>query len=337
MDAKLQAKCDLFAENFKTVKSSAKLDAVEAAGLGALIYTNANAQANEAEIRKNRSLLHDKVSVANNLRGQVSIALLCKMSLVQDPQNYLDKIINAYNLLKQGHMYHDEYEALAATAIVDFAEPAQHEDIAARTQAIIKKMHEVHPILTNTEDTTVAALLAMSDLDIETTLAAAEECYEILKDDHFTWAKDALQSVCMILALSEQPVQEKCKRFHDIRQAIKDSDGYMSADHLAIIAALVDTDASPTQIASEIKEVETYLKGKRGFGGIFGIGKQMRLVFSAAIILQAKNEEMGRAGIAQAASNALATVITEQIIMAIITFIIMSSFIVHNTTIYTSS
>jgi hypothetical protein len=330
MDAKLQAKCDLLAENYQTVQSSAKLDAPEAACLGALIYTSANAQANEAEIRANRALLREKVSVVNNLRGYVNVALLSKMSLSENAEAYLDNVITVYNLLKQGHLYRDEYEALAATAIVDFAQPSQYAAVAQHTQDIIKKMKETHPIITDTQDTTVAALLAMSDLDIEATLDKADACYQALKDDHFKWAKNDLQCICMILALNNMSVQEGCERFRTMRQTLKESGSKMYTNYLPILAALVDTNASPAQIAQDIKEAEGYLKGKKGFGGIFGVGKQMRMVLSAAVLLQTINEAMGKTGIAQASSNALATVITEQVIMAIVLFLVMSSFIVHN-------
>jgi hypothetical protein len=337
MDTKLQEKCDLLAENYKVVNKSAKLDFPEAASLGALIYTGANANASEEDIRANRALLKEKVSIINNLRGNVNIALLCKMSLAKDAEAYLDNVIEAYGLIKRGHIYHDEFEALAATAIVDFAEPAKYDEIAQKTQEIIKKMHEVHPILTNTEDTTIAALLAMSDLDIDAKLEEAEKCYEMLKGDHFKLAKDSLQSICMILALNDMPVEEKCARFSAIRQALKDIGDSMTTEHLAILAALVDIEGTPEEIAAEIKEAEKYLKGKSGFGSIFGIGKQLRMVLASAVILQTKNEALGKAGVAQASANALTAVITEQIIMAIITFIIMCSILMHNSSVNTSA
>ena len=325
MDAKLQAKCDLLAENFKTVRHSARLDSEYAASLGALICTGEDARASEADIRRNRELLRDKVGAFNNLRGNVNVALLCKMSLAKDPEAYLDKVVGAYGALKQGRVFHSEYEALAASVMADHADSIRFDDVARRTQEVLALMNARHPLLTDSADTTVAALLAMSGLDIEATLADAEKCYETLKDDHFTLAKDALQSVCMVLALGGgMPVEERCARFREIRQALKDRKERMDAEQLPILAALVDADETPDQVAAELEEAEKYLRGKSGLGGIFGLGRQMRMVLAAAVMLQVKDEARGRVGVAQASGNALAAVITQQIIEMIILVSIMT-------------
>ena len=322
MDANLKAKCDLLADNYKITQNAAKLDFSQAAGLGALIYTNMNIRADESVIRSNRKILKHKVGALSNLRGHTNIALLCKMSLKRDPEAYLDNVVSAYKLLNYG-VFRSEYEALAAASIVDFVDPSQYQAIAQKTGQILTEMSRNHPMLTGHEDVAVAALFAMSDLDVEAKLAEAEACYENLRHDHFTFAKDALLSVCMILALSEKPIEEKCERFRQLRNAVNSTDIYMFAGQLPMLAAMVDTDATVDQVARDINEASHYLKGKSGFGSILGMGSSMRNVLASAMALQVYQEDAKASAATATAGNVAAGAIAQQIVLAIVMTIII--------------
>ena len=330
MDEKLRAKCDLLAENYLITQNSAKLDWSQAAGLGALIYTNMNITASESDIRSNRALLKKKVGAFNNLRGYTDLALLCKMSLKSNPEAYLDNVMAAYDNLRFG-FFHSEYEALAASSVADFAEPSQYAAVGQKTSEILDVMQKQHPMLTGHEDVSVAALLAMSDMDVEAKLAEADACYEELKHDHFTFAKDALQSVSMILALSDTPVEEKCARFRALRSSLGDAGTHMFACQLPMLAAMVDTDVPVEQVAKDIDEAAKYLKKKKGFGDILGMGHRMRGVLASAIVLQTYQEQADVSAVNAAAGNAAASVVAQQIILAIIMTIIITSVVVSTT------
>ena len=320
MKSELTAKCDLLAANYETTWKSAKLDYVQAAALGALIYTEKNTAACEEDIRKNRKLLSDKVGVFSHLHGYTNVALLCKMSLAKDAGAYLDKVVAAYDSLKRG-ILHSEYEALAASTFADFAEPAQYEQLGQKTIEVLDKMHALHPMLTGREDTTVAALLALSGLDIDAALAESEACYEALSKE-VRFSKDSLQSVSMILALSGKPAAEKCERFSAIRGALKDTKSAFMPAQLPILAALVDTEVSPEEIANDIDEAARYLKKKSGFGDWFGVGYKMRTTLAAALVMQTYREKNSAASMTAAVNSAVAGVLTEQIIMAIVMMMI---------------
>ncbi len=323
MDTYLTQKCDLLAENYLVTKDSAKLDFEQAAALGALLYTSENVQANEQNIRANRALLRSKVGALNNLRGHANLSLLCKMDLQDDPEAYLDNVLEAYECLKKHKVFHSEYEALTASCMTDLIEPDQYQAVADQAWDVIDKMRAAHPLLTGREDITVAALLVISGLDIDATMTEAEECYLYLKEEHFKLAKDALQSVSMILALSNKPVQEKCERFIALRNALKDAGSKVYADQLPVIAALVDSDTPVEAIVDQIHEADEYLKTKKGFHGILGLGAQMRRLLAAALLLQTYDEK--KMSTATATTNALASVLVMTAIITIVMIIIMTT------------
>ena len=326
MDTRLTEKCDMLAENYLVARSSAKLDFEQAAALGALLYTAENVQANEQNIRENRAILKSKVGILNNLRGYANLSLLCKMDLKDDPEAYIDNVLEAYECLKKRKVIHTEYEALTASCMADLITPEQYQAVADQAWDIIDKMRASHPLLTGREDITIATLLVISGLDIDATLTEAEECYYYLKGEHFKLAKDALQSISMVLALSDKPVQEKCERFIALRNALKEAGSRVYADQLPVIAALVDSDSPIEEIVNQIHEADEYLKTKKGFHGILGLGAQMRRLLSAALLLQTYDEK--KISTATATTNALASVLVETVIITIIMIIIMTTAIV---------
>ena len=320
MNEKIKEKCDLLAENYQITQNSAKLDHAQAAALGALIYTSQNEKAAEEDIRSSRKLLHSKTSGFSSLNGYTNLALLCKMSLADDAEVYLDKVIAAYDHLKRG-IFHSEYEALAAVCIADSADPSRYEEIGEKTVDIMNRMSKIHPLLTGASDTSVAAMLALTDYDIDEKLAEAEECYELVNKGKFTLSKDALQSVSMILALSSGSVQEKCERFNSLRNALSKTKSEISGEQLPMLAVFAGTEGEPEQIAADIDEACRYLKDKSGFGNWFGVGYKMRVTLAAAVVLQAYQEASGTAG----AGNTVASVITQQIVLDIVMLMVASA------------
>ena len=327
MNEKIKEKCDLLAENYQITQNSAKLDHAQAAALGALIYTSRNARAVEENIRSNRKLLHSKVGAFSKLTGYTNIALLCKMALADDAEAYLDKVIAAYDQLKRG-VFHSEYEALAASCIADNAEPSRYEEIAGKAIQILHSMSKIHPLLTGAEDSSIAAMLALTNLDIDATLAEAEVCYNTVKNAKLTLSKDALQSVSMILALNPGDTQEKCNRFNELRNALSKTKSEIFGGQLPILAAFADIDADPKQIAADIDEAARYLKGKSGFGDWFGIGYKMRVTLAAAIVLQTYQEKAGTTAVGEA----MASVITQQIVVDIVMTMILIAVVAYTAT-----
>ena len=332
MNPTIQNKCDLLVDNYYNCWTAAKLDFRQSAALGGLIYTQKNQAANEQTIRSCRRILKKKVGMFNNLRGNTNLALLCKMGMAFNPEAYLDEVLYAYSFIQKKHTYRTEYQALAASCIADFAKPEQFESIVDEAEDILQLMSKKHPLLTSSEDLTLAALLAMADLDVETTLDEADACYNNLKETgSFKLVKNSLQSISMVLALHEGSAEEKCARFMQMRDGLKTANSRMGSSQLPVIAALACMDVPIEQLIEEIHDADVYLKGKWGFSNVIGLGAQMRRVMASAIVLQVHGEELGRKN-AASSNSAVTAVLVEQIIQQIIMMIIITAVVVSTVT-----
>lgn len=320
MDQKLQEKCDLIAQNYEIVHKSGKLSFQCAANLGALMFTSAGKLANEETIRQNRELLKSKVGIFSNFRGPINLAILCKMSMHDNPQDYIDSVLRVYQILTENRVIKTEYMAMTAVQIVDNANPADYEKVCAEANTILETMRKVHPLIITSEDLSICALLAMSNLDVANLMIEAEKCYEALDDKVFKFSKDQLQTAALIMSMSQKPLEEKVQRYNNLRELLKEDSHRLPSQYTSILAAFTDSDKSNEEIVEIIAEVDDYLKHKHGFG-MLTLGGALRRVFAIALVLQ--NYEEDKAGQSIAASNSITSMIVETVIMEIITTIII--------------
>mgnify|MGYP004444582065 FL=1 len=323
MDANLAKKIDLLAQNYITVSKSGKLEFGQAACLGALMFTQNDAVADEAKIRACRKILKGRVSILSNFRGCTNLALLCRMALQEDPEAYLDDVMCAYKALSAKKTFRSETLVFAAEAMTEGVEEDRYAQVAEDSWAVIEKMKSNHPLLTSQSDATLAAMLVMSGLDVDAVLSEAEEIYERMKGTGFKLHKNALYSISIILALSDKPVEEKCQRFTELRNALKVAGHRIWANELPVLAAFVNIDAPNETIVEQICATDSVLSKKKGFTNLLGCGAEMRRLFAAALVLQAHEED--KFGPATSQSSALASVIVEQVIMTIILIIVVTS------------
>ena len=324
MNEKLQAKIDLIADNYITVSKSGRLDMTMVASLGALLFTAENVTADEQKIRDCRKILKDKTGVFSNFRGYTNLATLCRMTMQEDPEAWLDSVLKAYECVAEGKakLLRSESLVLTAMAIAAQADPADYQRVANEAWELLHKMSEVHPLLTGQEDLTVAAMMVMGGLDADAVLAEAEDIYERLKPTSFKLNKDVLQSISMIMALSDKPVEEKCAWFASLRQALKDAGHKLAWDQLAVLAAFVNVDATIPEIVEQIAAADDELKHRKGFG-MMTCGAGLRRLYCAALVLQTYNSDA--ADIAADQANALVSLIVQQITAAIILAVIIAS------------
>lgn len=323
MDASLQQKCDLLGDNYKVVRHSGRLDFQMADSLGALIFTADNAHADEAAIRENRKLLKSKVGIMSELRHETNMVLLCKMSMAEDPEQYLDNVIAAYNCLKQGKLLRTEFMSNAAITLVDHVEPAQYEQVAAQAKQIVNEVFAKHPVITGQQDLSMAILLVTSGIDINTLLSRSESCFQALAAHHLFADAGALQTVAFTMALSEKPQDEKVERYYAIKDAMRDSGHHLRSSMRAIMGGFTDVDATPQEIAELVGEVDNYLKHKHGFGNLTS-GHQIRRVYASALALQYYQEHQDAGQSATAISSAVATDVIQTILIAIIITLIIA-------------
>ncbi len=317
MNDVVQAKCDLFTKNMEALTKPFFLESNLLMAVTAASYTHMNMDVDVPKIQESIKLLRKKQGIFSDFRSYNELAIASKISFKNDLEGYIDEIIDVYNKLQKGKIIGSSFRALAATVIADSGKAGQAEEIAARTDELMKAMNSKHPFLTSDEDISFAVLLAMTDKSVEAIIDEIEACYGILKP-HFTLHNNAVQSLSEVLTINDYPVEEKCNKVFEMFEAFKEAGVKYGKDYqLASISALLYLDVDKKVLAEEIKEVAEILKNHKGFK-MLDMSSESRLMFAAMIVADAysKNEE-GTDEVSTIESN-VAIAIAQEVAMMVV-------------------
>ena len=282
METSFQAKCDLFAENRNLVTKGFLLENSLVKIASALIYTEADKEADNEYLQECRKLLRKKAGALSDFRGISEMLVSAKLAQQADPERFMADISSAYKMFHEGRIFGSRYMALAAISICDAGKINQAKEIVEKANEILKGMKKEHPFLTSDEDTCFAVLLAMTDKSTEVILNEVEENFQILKKD-FKFHDNAVYSLAQILAMKEGSNEQKCQRALEIYKAFENIKAkYGKGYELASIGTLIDIDRDANEMAKEIAEASAYLKSKKGFG-MLDLDDRTRLMFSAIL------------------------------------------------------
>ncbi len=322
MNQALRAKCDQLVANDRVIKKAGFLESTNLVKLGSLLYTFEGATPDVERIKACRKILKGKVGIFSNFRGTLGFIVPVKMSLADDPEAYIDDTMKIYEQLTEGKLFAGEMLAMTALAIKDLCPAERSSEVVAKTREAYARMHKAHPILTNSYDMVLIALMCIMGSDIDATLANAEALYEELHARGLSG--NASQSASMVLALTDAPAEQKVDDFLALYAALKDAKHATPRNgSMAIYAPFVGLDVPRDTIVSDISEVDTWLKGQKGYGAM-GVGKTVRRLFAAAVTLDTYEGGVSSAP-TTAAASAVAQTIVEQIVMVVTMIIIISA------------
>ncbi len=273
---------NLLAANIDTIRSVFKMDYRHMQIMGAFICTVYGIVAEEDHIRNCRKILRSRFSIFSNFRGHLELLIVVKMSLAEDPEEYLDGIISTYDSLSSSFMLGNESRILAATILYDNIRPEYLDALCDQTVSIYQIMKENHPFLTDQYDMPFAALMAIKGDVIDFQIEDIEACYELISPA-FLLSQNESQTVSHILSLSDKPSEIKSGLFLDMYDAFKENEIGMSTRCMPILAVLVYAGVSIENAVFQTKDNDQILKQIKEFGSLFGVGTETRRMFAAAM------------------------------------------------------
>ena len=282
MNEQLRTKCDLLIANKQILSRTFKFDSSLMSLAAASIYMSKNIIADTNTLKQCNKLVKSKASVFSNLRGNSKLPLICKMSLKNNPEVYFTQVKNVYKMLSKNNLLGSEYKVLAAMTICDHLDDKGANYYIDKTNAIYSRMKANHRFLTSDEDFPFAAILAMSDYDIESLVIEMEKDYNLLREKFHS--RNAVQSLSHILALDSQDANLKCSKVIRIFEQLKSlHHKFGTGIELASLGALSLIDLPENEIVNAIIEVDEYLKLHKGFGNM-SLGKKTRRLYAAQIV-----------------------------------------------------
>ena len=284
MNATLKQRVEMLAKNREVFAKSAKWNYHMLYPVAALIYTGEGKMASEAKISESKKILKANEGPFTSFRNNLNMMTIAKMSLADDPKKYLNDTQDIYKKLKAGRIFGNDYTALTAIGIADLGMTCKADEIAEKTNKIMKAMNKIHPILTNDEDMVLASLLALKTDPVDQIIEDTEACYLIMKSRFHDL--NAVQSLGHVMALQEGKAEEKCERVSELFDAFKALKRRYPTDAcLPTLGALLSVNMDADALAKEIVEAADYLKTFKGFGN-FSMGSKLRLVLASLLAVE---------------------------------------------------
>ncbi len=275
------------------------------------IYVMKGKSVDEGVLEQSKRLLKEKVGVFSNFRGTARSPIAAMLAVSGNPERTLDNGITVYELLKK-EFWSSAYLPLAAMTIAQLVEPFDYERVAGRTRRIYERMKAEHPFLTNSEDSALCAMSALSERSEDALIGDMESCYRLLKPEFFSG--NAVQSLAHVLSLCEGTPEEKCRRtmelFHNLKAAGRK---YGTEYELPTLGIFALTDADSRQVAGEMIEIDSWLSEQKGFGALGSVGSKQRLMYAGMLA----QKEHAAADVVQTAAvrSTVALIVAQEMVM----------------------
>ena len=273
--------CNLLIENRDTIASLYKWES----GLTHLccsgIFTMKGIKVDVGMLMQAKVLLKQQSSIFSEFRGMASPVVASMLSISENPKLLLAQCRTVYDLLKK-KFQSCPYLPITAMVIAQTAAPDTYEQVVSRAHGLYKMMKKAHPFLTSSDDYTFCALMALSEKRDETLLADAEACFAQLKRNGMS--RNGIQSLSHVLSLYNGSALIKCQQTLDLFQKLRELGlGFGTNYELPILGILAMSGQNLTEIASNIEEIDKWLKQQKGFGIFGSVNTKQRLMYAALL------------------------------------------------------
>lgn len=281
MKEEAQKSCEMLVRNRNVFREAFQWESGLTWLAGAGIFTMNGKMADAMVLKKCKKMIAKKVSMFSNFTGVVRVPVTAMLAADDSPEQMMDRGLEIYKRLKKDFIS-SSYLPLTAMIIAQMTEEGHYEELAARTRTLYKRIRSEHPFLTNSEDSPLCALMALSDKTDDALIQDMENCYKILKSQFIH--ENAVQSLTHVLALFPEPAKLKCEKTMQLFYALKDAGKkYGTHYELPALGVLAMTDVPVQEIVQEMIEIETWLAKQKGFGLWSNVTPKQRLMYAGVL------------------------------------------------------
>ncbi|WP_127538383.1 DUF4003 family protein [Paenibacillus illinoisensis] len=307
MEQQHTARVELFVSNAQIIKKSFKWQNPMMHRLAALLYAGENKTADGEAIRQSHDLMKQNTNLFSVFRGNSAISIAAMLSLTTDQETKLADTLHVYDLMKQIKFRTSDFLAVAAYQIAAQAAPDQFQYTVERAKAFYDQMKAKHRFLTGQDDYIFAAMLALSDLDVESGVARMEQLYRELKPEFSPG--NSVQALTQVLVLGDDN-PESSARVLALQEAFRKRSIRLDKTYtLSSLGVLSLLPVHQDTLVDQVQETFDWLRDQKGFGA-WSITKQELLLFSSALVAVQHVENL-RSGVL---TTTLSTSITNIII-----------------------
>jgi len=319
MEEILKQKCDLILTNREIYKKRMvwEIDRNSCAIMAAMISAASGKTADENKYKECKKILRDRASAFSQFRGIARPMVIAKMTLADNPIEYIDGAMTVYKKLRSIHkLTASPFMVMAALTIYENGGLENADANIEKLESLYKTLKKAHPFLINDYDRGYLSMLVAFGMDLDRIPEEIEQCYSACKK--ISIGKDAVHSLAQVLSLCDKSPEEKAANVTEEIALLRSYGKPISKSYgLAALGALELLNIPIEEKVKKIDEVDEYLKGKKGFKW-YNHGGRIRRMYASLIVLMAYADEDSSKLATNISSTLVMTLVEELIIMLII-------------------
>ena len=293
MRESLQNYCDLFIANRDVVRDTFSMASNYLVPVSANMLTGKGITADAERLKACRKIIKENTGVFSSFRGNAELAMIIELAASEDPAQKFDRILKIYDTLKRD-FYGSAYLTIVASVMADMMPTGDVTYYVTRGRNLYNRMKKEHPFLTSAEDSIFAVLMAFSEKNDDMLIDEMEKCYNRLRKSLGS-EKNATQSLSHVLALVEGDWNAKCAKVENIFFGLQNAGRkYSRYYEVAVLGSAGIMEEEWTLLKDEILEVDAFLEGQKGYGGLLGLDKKTRLMNAAMIVVSERSDSVSR-------------------------------------------
>ncbi|MBO4291703.1 MAG: DUF4003 family protein [Lachnospiraceae bacterium] len=282
MKPELEKLCQEYISNRDAVKNAFRWDNSALHTVCANIFCARGKAADTERLKECWKIIKGNTGFRSKFRSKKVRSVLASMlSLEEKPEDRMALANEYYRLLKR-QFKGTEYLVLTAFLLSDLANQELTEETISRGKEIYARMNQQHRVLTNKTDSVFAMLMAYSGKATDELIGETEACYQVLKKK---FSSSGAQTSAQVLSMAGGVPEEKEKRVTALYDSLREAEiKYGHSDESAPLAALSLADTPLPALTEEIREVDEFLKTRKGFEGSRESEQARRAMYAVMIV-----------------------------------------------------
>lgn len=309
MNAEYQSRLELYVSNVLAAKKGFVWKNTLIKRLAALLYAAENKAINIEAIRDCEARIKENTGLFSAFRGNSSLSAATLLSLSDNPDQLLANTLTVYGLMKEARFKSSDYLVVASCLTAAHTEPDRFALTVSRAKSFYEGMKSEHWFLTGPDDYIFAAMLGMSEIEVETGVARIEHLYDALKPDFHIG--NSVQALAQVLVLGGEPT-ELATRVRALNDAFR-AHG-LKLDKQFTLSSLGTLSLLPQENDTIVREVQgtyDYLRTQQGFSK-WSVTRQEMLLLSAALVAFESVDEIKKCVLTTAVSTSIVSIVIAQ-------------------------
>jgi hypothetical protein len=276
-----QSRLELFWMNTQRMKGKFVWQNTLLKRWAALLYAAEDRVIDYDAIRESHTLIKENTSGFSSFRGNCVLSISTLLALHENRQDQLVETLRVYEMMKAAKFRASDYLVVAAFQIAANTRMEDYGQVIERARAFYDGMKARHYFITGQNDYIYAAMLGLSNVEVESGLERMEQLYQELRPGFSSG--DAVQALTQVLVLSEEIERVKMNLL-DLREGFKRKGMRLDKQYtLPSLGVLSLLPADPENLVDEVVEMYEALRTKPGFGQ-WSVTKQELLLLASALI-----------------------------------------------------